>query len=381
MTIGRAVPAARLEMTASSNAPPTAGRADQHGRPDPLDRLDQARNSAEKPYPVKASAGQREPSLGRHRGPRAGRGPARANRRARWPAGRRPRPARPRASPDGAGARCRCPPRPRRRARHAPRQARPEAAQAGQHARDHDGGGPLDVVVERRHAVPVAVEDAQRVVLLEVLPLDDAVRPDLRDALDERLDERVVGRAPQTRRPMADVQRILEEGRIVGPDVERDRQRDGRVDPARRVQGELADRDGHPAGALIAQAEDPLVVGDDDEPDVLVRALAEELRDPVAVGRRDPRPARPADDVAELLARPPDGRRVDDRQELLEVLGDASGRTASRCDPGARPARCSARAGRPCGAGARARARSARRWSGRDPAGAREAGTRRVPRR
>ena len=32
--------------------------------------------------------------------------------------------------------------------------------------------------------------------------------------------------------------------------------------------------------------------------------------------------ARPPDDVAELLARPPDGRRVDDRQELLEVLGE-----------------------------------------------------------
>ena len=92
--------------------------------------------------------------------------------------------------------------------------------------------------------------------------------------------------------------------------------------PRRRVQGELADGDGHPTGALIAQTEDPLVVGDDDEPDVRVRALAEELRDPVAVGRRDPRPARPADDVAELLARAADGRRVDDGQELLEVLGE-----------------------------------------------------------
>ena len=40
------------------------------------------------------------------------------------------------------------------------------------------------------------------------------------------------------------------------------------------------------------------------------------------VVRRDPRAARPPDDVAELLARPPDGRRVDDRQELLEVLGE-----------------------------------------------------------
>ena len=50
---------------------------------------------------------------------------------------------------------------------------------------------------------------------------------------------------------------------------------------AGRVQRELADRDGHAAGALVAEPEDPLVVGDDDEPDVLERALAQELGDPV----------------------------------------------------------------------------------------------------
>ena len=54
------------------------------------------------------------------------------------------------------------------------------------------------------------------------------------------------------------------------------------MDPARRrVQRELADRDGHAAGALVAEAEDPLVVGDDDEPHVLEWALAQDLRDPV----------------------------------------------------------------------------------------------------
>ena len=51
----------------------------------------------------------------------------------------------------------------------------------------------------------------------------------------------------------------------------------GWMPAGRRVQRELADRDRHAAGALVAEAEDPLVVGDDDEPDVLVRALAQEL--------------------------------------------------------------------------------------------------------
>ena len=202
-------------------------------------------------------------------------------------------------------------------------QARPEAAHGRQHARDHDCSRALDVVVERRDAVPVAIEDPQGVRLLEVLPLDDAVRPDLGYPFDEGLDKVVVRRAAQTRRAMADIEWVGEQGGIVGADVERHRQRHDRVDPTRRgVQRELADRDGHPAGALVAETEDPLVVGDDDQPDVLVRALAQELRDAVAVRRGDPGATRPPDDVAELLAGAPDGRRVDDRQELGQVLGE-----------------------------------------------------------
>ena len=44
-----------------------------------------------------------------------------------------------------------------------------------------------------------------------------------------------------------------------------------------RVQGELPDGDGHAAGALVAQAQDPLVVGDDDEAHVVEGTLAQEL--------------------------------------------------------------------------------------------------------
>ena len=194
-------------------------------------------------------------------------------------------------------------------------------AHPGEDPAENDRGGALDVVVERADAVAIAVEDPQRVVLLEVLPLDDAARPALGDAGDERLDQRVVRRAAQPRLAMPEIQRVGEEERVVGPDVERHRQRQRRMDArCRGVERELADRDRHAACALVAEAEDPLVVGDDDQPDVVVRAVAEELRDPVDVGRRDPQPARPADDVAELLAGPPDRRRVDDRQELLGVL-------------------------------------------------------------
>ena len=203
------------------------------------------------------------------------------------------------------------------------RQRSPGGPERGHDPGDHDRRRALDVVVERRHAVLVAVEDAQGVLLFEVLELDEAAGPDLLDTGHERFDDRVVRRATQPRRAIPEVQRVGEQRRVVGAHVEGHREGHRWVDAARRrVQRELADRDRHPARALVAEAEDPLVVGDDDEPHVLERALAQDLRHALDVRRRDPRPAGPPDDVAELLARAADRRRVDDREELLEVLGE-----------------------------------------------------------
>ena len=87
-----------------------------------------------------------------------------------------------------------------------------------------------------------------------------------------------------------------------------------------RVDGDLADGNAHAARALVAQAQDALVVGDDDEANVFARPVAQHLVDAAPVVRRDPEPPRPAEDVAELLAGSPHRRRVDDGQELLQVL-------------------------------------------------------------
>jgi hypothetical protein len=67
-----------------------------------------------------------------------------------------------------------------------PLTARP---QGGEEAADDHGGGSLDVVVEAGYAVAVAVEQADRVVLLEVLPLQDRIRIGVGHRDDERLDE------------------------------------------------------------------------------------------------------------------------------------------------------------------------------------------------
>ena len=195
-------------------------------------------------------------------------------------------------------------------------------AAGGQEARPGRRRRSLDVVVEARQSVAVAVEDPQRVVLLEVLPLDDGRRKDTPHRLDERLHHLVVGLTPQPGRAEAEIERVVEELRSVGPDVERHGQRPGRVDAGgRRIQRELADRDRHATRSLIAKAQDPFVISDDDEPNIVAGRGPQDVVDTVDVRRRDPYPAWPTEDVAEFLAGATDRRRVDDRQELLQVFG------------------------------------------------------------
>src|ERR1035438_9805790 len=74
---------------------------------------------------------------------------------------------------------------------------------------------------------------------------------------------------------------------------------------ARRVQRELADGDAHAAGSEVAEPEDPLVIGGDDQPDVTAVGIAQQFRHPADVIRRDPQPAGTADDPGGLAARRP----------------------------------------------------------------------------
>ena len=119
----------------------------------------------------------------------------------------------------------------------------------------------------------------------------------------------------------ADVLGVVPPFRVVGADVQDDRQRSRRVDtPHQGVQRELADRDTHTASALITDAEDPLPVRDHDDVHLPVGAVPQQRADVVPVWIGDEQPAVPPVDVAELLARLPDGRRVQDRQHLFDVV-------------------------------------------------------------
>ena len=164
-----------------------------------------------------------------------------------------------------------------------------------------DGGGPLDVVVERAEAVAVAVEQPVGVGQGEVLPLEQHAGQGAVHRLDERLDEVVVGLAPQPLVPPAEVERVGQVLGVVGAGVEVDRKRPRGVDAAaERVERELADRDAHAPDAQVAQAEDPLAVGHDDHVHRGERPVRQDRVDLVAVLVRQEQAARFAVDPAEV---------------------------------------------------------------------------------
>jgi hypothetical protein len=142
-------------------------------------------------------------------------------------------------------------------------------AHGSQDSGQHHGAGALDVVVEARDPVAVSIEDADGVVLLEVLPLQDCPWGRRRGPRRRRPRGSRRTRAAKAVLAVADVRGIGQQVLVVGAHVERHRQRMSRVDArAGGVEGQLADRDAHAARALVAQAQDPLVVGGDDQANV-----------------------------------------------------------------------------------------------------------------
>ena len=85
-------------------------------------------------------------------------------------------------------------------------------------------------------------------------------------------------RPAQPRLPPAEVQLVGAERGVVRADVEADGQRLRRMNPRRhRVERQLPDGNAHAAAPLIAQAKDALIVGDDDEANVIVRRVAQHV--------------------------------------------------------------------------------------------------------
>ena len=191
----------------------------------------------------------------------------------------------------------------------------------GEDAGEHDGAGALDVVVERGQHLAVAVQQVEGVLLLEILPLEQRAGKAPAHGDDELLHDRVVLGPAQAPVGPAQIQVVVEQRLVVRAHVQADGQGMARIDARRSgIDGDLADRDAHAACTLVAQAQNALIVRDDDEPHVLARPVAQHLIDAAAMLRRDPEPPRPTEDVAELLAGAAHRRGVDDGEKFLQVL-------------------------------------------------------------
>ena len=168
--------------------------------------------------------------------------------------------------------------------------------------------------------VAKARELGERVGLQKVFPLQDGVRVHAHHGVDESIDEVLIRASANPLVPQAEIQRVVQPLLIVRAHVEHDRQRQIRRDSgARGVEGQLPGRDPHPADPLIAEPEDPLAVGHDDD-SRRPRMVGEDGVDLVALLVRDVEAARVAVDVRELLARLAHHRRVHDRHHLVDVV-------------------------------------------------------------
>src|SRR5699024_10926523 len=122
-------------------------------------------------------------------------------------------------------------------------------------------GRALDIVVESAQVVTVTVEQAQRIGLREILELQTHMRPAFYDRGDKLVNEFVVVVTADALVPPADIYRIVETILIIRTGIQQNRQRGERIDAGTGgVQRQLADRDAHAAGALIAQTENALTV-------------------------------------------------------------------------------------------------------------------------
>ena len=150
----------------------------------------------------------------------------------------------------------------------------PVRRNAREDAGQRNAGGALDVVVEGADLVAIARQDRHGVEIGEVLPLDAAFRVELLHCCHELVDESQIVFAAHAVLAQALIERVVEQALIVGADVENDRQTVlRRHTGAGGIERELADRNAHAAGAEIAEAEDALAVGDDDEAHIPFRPI------------------------------------------------------------------------------------------------------------
>ncbi len=189
------------------------------------------------------------------------------------------------------------------------------------HGGSRNRPGALDIVIERRQMVAVAVQDLEGDVLVEILPLDDDLGENRACRLDELVDDGEIRIATQAVLAPPQVPGIVEQLLVVGANVEADRQGARRMNAGSdAIERQLADTDRHAADTLVTDAQYGLVVGDDHEFDVAERRrITQYLLDPTRVAGCDEHTPRPTINMGIKMRGGTDGRRIDHGHQLLEM--------------------------------------------------------------
>ena len=156
----------------------------------------------------------------------------------------------------------------------------------------------------------------------EILELDHDAGEGFARRGDEFVDELVIGSTGQALLTHTDIVGVVQQGLVVGADIQHHRQAELRMDAgAGGIERQFADRDTHSIGAEVAEAQDTLTVGDDDQP-CRIGPVAQQFGDAAAVAGGNEQAARPLEDVAEPLAGEADRRRVDQRLDFIDIVAD-----------------------------------------------------------
>ena len=204
-------------------------------------------------------------------------------------------------------------------------QQRSADAHRGNRGRQRDRAGALQIVAESAELAAISFEDAARIAGRKILPLQQGVRKQPRGGLDVSVDEGVVAFAANPRMPVSRIHRIVAQALAVGAHVDHHRNHARRIDPARRrIDRQLADGDFDSADAPIADAEDLLGIGGQDQIDIAGTGaeISERLLDPFGMIDRKIHAAGTPAFVMVLLHRQADRAVVDDRDHLAQVLGE-----------------------------------------------------------
>jgi len=169
----------------------------------------------------------------------------------------------------------------------------------------------------------VTIEQRARVRIGEILPLQARAGQLVLERLHEEIHERVVSVAGNALVPPAKIFGRFQAVLIICSHIQDNGKGSRGVNAAdQRIERELADGNAHASHALVADTQDAFAVGDHNDVHFVVWAVAQQIRNAVAQRIGNEQAARPAINLAEVLASERDYRCVHNGHQFFDVIAD-----------------------------------------------------------